>query len=194
MKSNLKKRRKQIDFSFITFVIASVALIALLVFVGIKYVPNWFNQEPVDRPPVVVPGGNEPSDPDDKTEDDEEEPPEDEVNHEIVFTEPNMIEVHGLTENDPVEIEVRFVSPQTWIAVNVNGQQVADPVSKTYAKDEVIVLKETMNQDKEIVFQMGIMLGNEFYLNGERIEFEDAIQNSNGVVRIHFKFIEDGAI
>lgn len=192
IKSKLKKRRKQIDFSFVTFVIASVALIGLLLFVGIKYVPNWFNQEPVDRPPVVIPGGNEPSDPDDK-KDDEEEPPEDEVNHEIVFIEPNVIEVHGLKENDPVEIEVRFVSPQTWIAVNVNGQQVAEPVSKTYAKDEVIVLKETMEKDKEIFFQMGIMLGNEFYLNGERIEFEEAIQNSNNVVRIHFKLIEDGA-
>lgn len=193
IRSQLKQKRKRIDLSFITFVIASIALVALLVFIGVKYVPNWFKQEPVEKPPVVVPGGNET--PDAQEEPDvEDEPPEADVDHEIVFTEPNMIEVHGLSDNDPIEIEVRFVSPQTWIAVNVDGQQVADPVSKTYAKDEVIVLQETMTDNKEVMFQMGIMLGNEFYLNGERIEFEDAIQNSNGVVRIYFKFVEDGAI
>lgn len=190
--TKMKARKKRIDISFVTFIVASILLGALLIYVGIKYLPDWFNSDPVKPPTVIVPpeDENEPGDQDETPDEVEPEAP----TFEVVFVAPNTLEVNGLTENDPIEIEIRFVSNATWIAASVNGSQVSEPASKTYVKDETIVLKESMVNNKEVMFHLGNMNGNEFYLNGERIEFEDAIQNSNGAVKIYFKFIEEGAV
>ncbi len=192
IKTTISKKRKRIDFSFVSFVLAALVLVILLIFVGVKYLPGWFNSEPIEKPPIVIPDTN------DKTPDTEEpDEPSDIVdetpNVSLTYVEPNIIEVSGLTQADAFELEVKFTAPQTWIAVRVNNQQVADPVSKTYAKGESIVYSDVFEGNKEVMFHMGIMLGNEFYLNGERVTLDDAVQNSNGVTKVYFRFVEEGA-
>ena len=192
IKSRINKKRKKVDVSFISFVIAGIALVGILLFVSIKYLPKLINSDPVDKPQIVLP---------EEKPEDEEKPVEEEnseevetVRSELVFVEPDLIEVKGLEQGLPFEIEVIFKAPQTWIAVNVDGNQVAEPLSQTYSAEDTIKYVGEVTYGQEIEFHMGIMSGNEFYFNGEKIELDEAVQNSNSVVKLKFRFVEDGEV
>lgn len=183
-----KKVKKNIDYSFIAFLTTSVLLIAILVFVGIKVVPSWFNNKPQKNPNGIVeptPKPNEPEEPD--------VPEEPAPSFTVVQTqEANKFEIKNWTADEAIEIKILFKAPETWISASVNNAVLSEPQSKTYLANEEAILVENMSENKEIMFHMGKMSGNEFYINGEKLELDDSVQNNAGVVKLYFKFIKDG--
>lgn len=185
-KSLKKKKKKKIDYSFAAFITTSVIFVLILVYVGAKYIPTWFKEDPVKKPGLIV----KPEEP----KDEEETPPKVETpKFELKATQdPNKYEIVGWQEDESVEIKVVFKAPATWISASVNNVVLSEPVSKTYLKDEEIIVLEKTSENKEIMFHFGKMLGNEVYINNERVDLDDTVQNSAGVVKLYFKFIKDG--
>lgn len=182
-----KKKHKKIDYSFIVFLVSSILMIVFLLYLGIKHVPGWFKSDPIDKPPVVYPKPETPAEPETP------ETPDDEVSTlKITTKDPTHIEVSNWDDEAEVEITLKFKAAQTWISTSVNNAALAEPASKTYYKDEEIVVKEKMTENKEVMFHMGVMAGNEFYINGEKVLLEESIQDSRGVVKLYFKFVKDG--
>lgn len=200
-KTKRKRNRKKIDYSFLAFLFSSILLVLVLGYVGIKYVPGWFKEDPV-KPPSVV----EPNDPDDETNGNEDTPDdvpnddEDEVEDEpqtqleVVAspTEPTQLEIYGWEDEEEVEIKLHFKASATWISASVNNTVLDDPLSTTYYEGDEIEVREKASENKEVMFHLGKMLGNEFYVNGEKVELDESIQNNAGVVKLYFKFVKDG--
>src|SRR5690625_267482 len=106
IKSRINKKRIKVDVSFISFIIAGIALVGILLFVSIKYLPKLINSDPVEKPQIVIPEEK----PEEEEKPVEEEKPEEvePESSELVFVEPDLIEVKGLAEGLPFEIEVIF--------------------------------------------------------------------------------------
>lgn len=196
------KPKKKIDYSFLAFITTTVLIIILLLYVGIRYLPTWMGTDPAEQPDIDIPtqepdtdkpgegDGTNTGDPDGEGETVKPVTPSEKI--EIVMIDKYHYEIQNWNPNEAAKFEVKFVANQTWVAVNVDKKQVKDPVSKTYVAGESIVLNETAEKDKEIMFHLGKMMGNEFYFNGERIELDENVQKSSGVAKIYFKFVEKG--
>lgn len=184
-----KRVKKNIDYSFIAFLTTSVLLVAILIFVGIKVVPKWFEDKPNKNPSGIVnPTPNEPEEPQEP-----EEPVEPEPSFVVTQTQDaNKFEIKNWTADEEIEIKIVFKAPETWISASVNNAILSEPQSKTYLANEEAILVENMSENKEIMFHMGKMSGNEFYINGEKLELDETVQNNAGVVKLYFKFIKDG--
>lgn len=183
------KKRKQIDYSFLAFLFSSILLVLVLLYVGINYVPKWFKEDPVKKPDVIIT--------EDPTKEDEEpeKPQEPEVipiTTSYVASDPARLEVKGWEDDQEIEIKLVFKAPATWISASVNNVVLTEPLSKTYVENEEISVIEKVSENKEIMFHLGKVLGNEFYINGERVALEENLQNSAGVEKIYFKFVKDG--
>lgn len=187
-----KRRKKQIDYSFLAFLFSSILLVLVLLYVGVKYVPKWFKEDPVKPPVVVEPGDDTNGD----TPSETPEEPDDEVEKEtLVVTplvnDPTQIEIKGWEEDQEVDVKLVFKAEATWISASVNNVVLTEPLSTTYFKDDEIVVKEKASENKEIMFHLGKMLGNEFYVNDQKVELDENIQNNAGVVKLYFKFIKE---
>lgn len=187
-----KRRKKQIDYSFLAFLFSSFLLVLVLLYVGVKYVPKWFKEDPV-KPPVVVEPGDETND--DTPGETPEEPDNDLGKETLVVTplvnDPTQIEIKGWEEDQEVDVKLVFKAEATWISASVNNAVLTEPLSTTYFKDDEIVVKEKASENKEIMFHLGKMLGNEFYVNDQKVELDENIQNNAGVVKLYFKFIKE---
>lgn len=195
-KSKTLKKKKNVDYSFVAFLASSILLVVILAYVGIKYVPGWFKAEPIKPPVVDVKPGETPDTETPSTETPgeipgEEEPAETDI-LKIKQVDPTHYDITDWVDDSDVEIKLVFKANQTWISATVNGAKLSEPKSTTYYKDDEIVVSEKITENKEIMFHMGIMGGNEFYINGVKVELDETIQNSSGVAKIYFKFVKDG--
>ncbi len=195
--TRLKRTKRKIDYSFAAFLTTSILLIIILAYVGIKYVPSWFKEEPIKKPGLIV--EPKPNDKDDEKEDESDNPPLKEEDETSTFTilptqDPHKYEITGWEETDQIEIKVLFKAPATWISASVNNAVLSDPLSTTYLEGEEIVVLEDASENKEFMFHMGKMLGNEFYINGQKVELDETVQKSSGVAKLYFKLIKDGAV
>lgn len=191
-KRTLPRRKIKIDYSFLAFLFTSILLVIVLIYAGITYIPGLFKKDPIKEPEIVNRDETEDDDSEDEPEDDVEEEPKSTIEVSAVSTDPKQLEIKGWEENEEVEIKLVFKASATWISTSVNNVVLDDPVSKTYQQDEEIILVEKASENKEVLFHLGIMNGNEFYINDKRVELDESIQNSAGVVKLYFKFVKDG--
>lgn len=181
-----KKKRRKLDLSFLAFIATAVLLFCLLVYLGINHAPSWFNQDPIDKPIVNKP--EEKPDPDVEEPGDEPNDIVDENKMEIVAVDATNFEIVNWDETVPLVLEVKFLANQTWIAVRVNNLTISNPGSRIYSNGEEIRVSELGEANKEVLLHFGLMRGNEVYVNGEPLALDEQIANTNGVVKLNFKF------
>lgn len=186
-----KAKTKKIDYSFMAFIVASILLVVLLLYLGIRYLPGLLTSDPIEKPNITSPEvpNEKPSveDPDGETP----VPPVSNKDIEIVSIDDAHYEIRNWTAGEAVEFEVKFGAKKTWVALNVDGDAVKDPVSKVYEEDETIILKTESNKDRQVMFHLGVMAKNELYFEGKKIELTEKAANTKGVVKLYFTFVAE---
>jgi transcriptional regulator with XRE-family HTH domain len=195
LKGPKKAKTKKIDYSFMAFIVASILLVVLLLYLGIRYLPGLLTSDPIEKPNITTPEvpNEKPSveDPDGETP----VPPVSNKDIEIVSIDDAHYEIRNWTAGEVVEFEVKFGAKKTWVALNVDGDTVKDPVSKVYEEDETIILKTESNKDRQVMFHLGVMAKNELYFEGKKIELTEKAANTKGVVKLYFTFVaEEGEV
>ncbi len=188
-----KNRVKRIDWTLVSL-ISVVALISL--FLVYSLVNSYINGPVVDdTPPPIVDKPDDKENPVDKEEEPDEKPIE------IAKVEVKNLEVNNLeltNWNNETRIIAKFNVP-TWTQITVNNQIVSIPdteeSSRTYQANEELAIgdKYKLNgaevEFKEgdvISIRFGIMNGNEFLINEDKLELDDSIATALGGTNLTF--------
>lgn len=187
VKVQTQRKRKRFDFSMIAFVATALIVVSLLVYVGVRYVPQWLANDPIQEP---EPTPNIPDDGNDKDPDPAVPvPPVKEIT--VTKLNPTTYEIRNWSTDTPVDISLKIVN-RSWIQLSVDGKVLDNPVSKIYESGETIHLSESPVANKEVLFHVGYMNNNEVYVNDKRIELDSSIATVQGSAKIYFKFVQDG--
>lgn len=188
-----KNRVKRIDWTLVSL-ITVVALISL--FLVYSLVSNYIKGPVVDNtPPPIVDKPDDKEDPIDKEEKPEEKPIE--VAKVTINTiAPNHLEL--VEWNNETKIIAKFNVP-TWTQISVNNQIVSipdtDASSRTYQANEELIIGGTYklngaeHEFKEgdvISIRFGIMNGNEFLINEDKLELDESISTALGGTNLIF--------
>ena len=180
--SNRIKKAKNVDWTFISL-ISIVALIALfLIYSVVANILNNPAETPEVKPPVVLPGGDE----------EEEEIPEviEKEKIEIIFDTTNSLTINNWDET--TTFETKFTR-DTWVQIAINNQVITlpqkDVTNKVFVANEELILTDfyVMNGE-EIPFKegdvisvrYGVMAGNEFLIDDEKIDLDPSVAESLG--------------
>ena len=181
------KRLKKVDFSFLAFIIIGVLALLSLIYLGVRYLPDLFKEDPV-QPPIVNNGGNDINDNDDI----DEEPVEPEKPQiEAVKKDSTHYNIINWDQSEDVEVKVKFGASQTWISFSVNNVVLDEPQMGTYPAGEEAIIIEKPTENKEILLHFGIMKDNEIYINDQLIELDETVKENRGVVKLYLKFIQE---
>lgn len=187
--SRKKAIKKNLDYSFMAFVVATILLIVLFVYLGVRYLPGLISSEPIEKPGISTPELPDNKPPVSEPGTELPTPPTTDKKIEIISVDDEKYEVINWNEDEEIEFEVKFGAKKTWVAVNEDGKTVADPVSKVYIEGESIKFTSNAVLDREIMFHLGVMANNEIFINGEKIKLTEKITNTKGVVKLRFRFV-----
>lgn len=184
----MKPKKKIIDFRTFGLIALALGILVSLGFVLVKYIPEWLNQDPIERPVIVLP------------EDETETPPTEEnpgteveetpSSIEITMIDPNNYEIKGLDANAPAELKVIFTE-RSWTQFRLNNVKMTDPKEAIYESGSEAIVKTTATDQSVISINFGRLKGNTLEINGTPIQLDPTIADSI-VANLSFKFVIGG--
>ena len=183
----VKPKKKVVDLRTFGLIALALLIIASLGFVLIKYIPAWLNQDPIERPSIVLPGGEDESD-EDETE--TQEPEEKPATIEVIAIDPNNYEIKGLKVDDVAELKVVFNEP-SWTQFKLDNVKLTEPKEATYQPGSEAIIKTVVKDQQVVSIHFGRLQGNALEINGTPIVLDEAVQNAI-VSTLSFKFVIGG--
>lgn len=180
------KKKKIIDLRTFALIGLAVAILFSLGFVLVKYIPVWLNQDPIDRPQIVIPGeenGEEEETPDPI-------PEEAPSTLEIVAIDPNNYEIKGLKEGEEASLKILFTEP-SWTQFRLDNVKLSEPKEATYQPGSEAIVKTVVKNQQVISIHFGRLQGNTLEINGTPIVLDETIANTI-VSTLTFKFVIGG--
>lgn len=188
-KNPIKKVKRKIDFSLISFIAVISILFICLFVVGAKYVKNLM-EKPVDDPIIETPI-DQPND--DVIDDDKPQPnqPEDDVIVDEKTIEVNMNEndvtryvIQNAEEKFMVKIEFHSNS---WFQVTLDGFIQSTPQAKVYDAGSTLEIELDPTKNKELSLRFGYFAHNKMFVDGQEVIVDESIANVTGVQTITFE-------
>lgn len=180
------KKKKIIDLRTFALIGLAVAILLSLGFVLVKYIPAWLNQDPIDRPQIVIPG-------EDNGEDEvspDPIPEEVPATLEIVAIDPNNYEIKGLKEGEEASLKIIFNEP-SWTQFRLDNVKLSEPKEATYQPGSEAIVKTIVKDQQVISIHFGRLQGNTLEINGTPIVLDETVANDI-VSTITFKFVIGG--
>ncbi len=182
-KAKVKAEKKKIDVPFVSMAAVIVLLLAVLVFVMIKFV---FPKDPSD--PSVIPDDPyvvDPTVPDDPVIPDD---PVVEVTLIIIKNGNKNYEVKGYSSTEPVRIRLEVGDKDTYCMFSINGTNTNNPAGGTYHPGNQIQLDFIPALNDQVCLHIGRVLSNKIYINDEAIEIDPQFVNSEKGLHLYFDF------
>lgn len=183
---------KRPEFSQLSLILIVLVIVASLLFMVVTVVLpllNNNNNEPIKEDPII----NLPENPNEKP--DEEEPvdevdpdePSDISTLEIRQENPITYEIINYKEQEEVNISLSF-NTETWVRVYIDGDETDNPRSKVYQSGDNIDVITFAEEGHTVMFHVGIMKSNEFFINDEAMTLDNSVANVTYGLKISFVF------
>jgi cytoskeletal protein RodZ len=183
---------RQPEFSQLSLIFIILVIIASLIFMVVTVVLpliNQSNNNPIDEDPIV----NLPENPNEKPEDEDpvvDENPgesEDTSTVEVVQKDSITYQVIDFKDQEEVSISLAF-NTDTWVQVYLDGKKTDNPRSKIYKPGETIDVITFAEEGHTVMFHLGIVRSNEFFMNDEAITLDKSTADSTAGTKITFVF------
>ena len=177
------KKKRILDYSFLTFSCTAIVVIVLLVFViyqnkDVIFDNSKVKETPMITEPIIIPTSTpvptiEPT-----------------PMKKLDVTKINLqnYEVRGFKLDDEINVKVTLDAPQTWIRVLINNVVSNNPKSQIYPQNTEFTVIEKMGNDLVISVHLGIFKDNKIYINDQLLELDENVKDSNMAYQINIIF------
>ena len=184
-KNNVDKKQgiRIKDYPFITFIIAAVVILCILLGVVLKNSDSIFNGGPKETPtptqPIIIPTPTTKPTP---------LPPTPVPQLNVTKINATNYEVRGFTIDEPVNVKVILNAPRTWTRVLINNIVSNNPKSQIYPQNTEFTVIEKVQNDTIISIHLGLFKDNNIYINDQLLVLDDTIINTTIAHQVNIIF------
>lgn len=188
----IKPKKRIVDFKTFGLIILAIAIVGSIIYVSITQLPKLLANDPIQRPPLVVPGDKDPGDESGGNETetpDTEEPGENVPSETLTITaiDSTTFEVRGIKVDEPIALKVTF-NNDSWTSFSEDNTKLSEPKEATYRANSEATINTTMKDEKLLSIRFGRLNGNTVTINGQTVTFSDETAQMI-VTTLNFKFV-----
>lgn len=182
---------KRPEFSQLSLIFIVLVIIASLVFMMVTVIIPLMNNNknaPIKDDPIV----NLPDNPNDQPDDedpvvDNPSNPVETSSLEVRQKNPTTYELIKFKDQEEVSISLTF-NTDTWVRVYLDGKETDNPRSMIYKKGQSIDVITFAQEGHKVMFHVGIMKSNEFFINEQAMKLDDSVANVTYGLKVSFVF------